>query len=112
MGLLLRAWRERRGYSLRELGERSGVSYVTIAKIEAGTMSPTVMTLDKLAAALDVRVRDPLPVNTAPPAAQGDQPMSEATTTTTTPVETLPEGVFYRARDCGSPTTRQALTGR
>jgi HTH-type biofilm formation transcriptional regulator len=61
MGLLLRVWRERRGYSLRKLGERSGVSYVTIAKIEAGTMSPTVMTLDKLAAALDIRVRDLFP---------------------------------------------------
>jgi HTH-type biofilm formation transcriptional regulator len=61
MGLLLRAWRERRGYSLRELGERSGVSYVTIAKIEAGTMSPTVNTLEKLAAALDIRARDLFP---------------------------------------------------
>jgi HTH-type biofilm formation transcriptional regulator len=61
VGLLLRTWRARRGYSLRELGDRSGVSYVTIAKIEAGTMSPTVMTLDKLAAALDIRVRDLFP---------------------------------------------------
>ena len=71
MGLLLRAWRERRGYSLRELGERSGVSYVTIAKIEAGTMSPTVMTLDKLAAALDVRVRDLFPSTPRHPRRKG-----------------------------------------
>jgi transcriptional regulator with XRE-family HTH domain len=61
MALRLRAWRERRGYSLRDLGVRSGVSFVTIAKIEAGTMSPTVMTLDKLAAALDIKVRDLFP---------------------------------------------------
>lgn len=61
MGLLLREWRERRGWSLRELGKRSGVSYVTIAKIEADTMSPTVRVLEKLAAALDVNVRDFFP---------------------------------------------------
>lgn len=51
MSLRLRAWREQRGWSLRELGERSGVSYVTIQRIEAGTMSPTVATLEKLALA-------------------------------------------------------------
>jgi transcriptional regulator with XRE-family HTH domain len=58
MGLLLRQWRERRGLSLRALGEVSGVSYVTIAKIEAGTVSPTLMTLEKLAGALELSLRD------------------------------------------------------
>ena len=58
MGLLLRQWRERRGISLRALGEVSGVSYVTIAKIEAGTVSPTLMTLEKLAGALGLSLRD------------------------------------------------------
>jgi DNA-binding XRE family transcriptional regulator len=58
MGLLLQQWRTRRGLSLRALGVRSGVSYVTIAKIEAGTMSPTVGTLEKLAAALGIGMRD------------------------------------------------------
>lgn len=61
MGLLLRQWRDRRGWSLRELGERAGVSYVTIHKIEAGTLSPTVATLEKLAAALKIAVRDFFP---------------------------------------------------
>jgi transcriptional regulator with XRE-family HTH domain len=56
--LVLRQWRTQRGLSLRALGARSGVSYVTIAKIEAGTMSPTVSTLEKLAAALGIDVRD------------------------------------------------------
>ncbi len=64
MGLLLRRWRDRRGWSLRELGKRSGVSYVTIQKIEAGTMSPTVMTLEKLAAALGVPLREFFPAPT------------------------------------------------
>ncbi len=61
MGLLLREWRQRRGWSLRQLGERAGVSYVTIAKIEAGTMSPTVATLERLAAALEITVREFFP---------------------------------------------------
>jgi transcriptional regulator with XRE-family HTH domain len=66
MELRLRAWRERRGWSLRELGERSGVSYVTIQKIEAGTMSPTVATLAKLAQALSIAVRDFFPAEQRP----------------------------------------------
>jgi len=66
MKLLLRTWRERRRLSLRELGDRSGVSYVTIAKIESGAMSPTVTTLEKLASALGLRVRDFFPVEPQP----------------------------------------------
>ena len=61
MGLLLQHWRERRGLSLRALGARSGVSFVTIQRTEAGLMSPTVATLEKLAAALGVSVRDLFP---------------------------------------------------
>jgi transcriptional regulator with XRE-family HTH domain len=61
MGTLVRAWRQRRGLSLRRLGERAGVSYVTIAKIESGRMSPTVATLEKLARALGIAARDLLP---------------------------------------------------
>ena len=37
------------------------MSYVTVAKIEAGRMSPTVVTLDKLARALKIDVRDFFP---------------------------------------------------
>jgi transcriptional regulator with XRE-family HTH domain len=61
MTLRLRTWRERRGWSLRELGERSGVSYVTLQRIEAGAMSPTVATLEKVANALGIVVRDLFP---------------------------------------------------
>jgi transcriptional regulator with XRE-family HTH domain len=61
MGLLLRQHREARGWSLRELGERSGVSYVTVHKIETEAMSPTVSTLTKLASALGIEVRDLFP---------------------------------------------------
>ena len=54
-------WRERRGYTLRALGERAGVSYVTVARIESGDMSPTVETLVKLARALDIDLRSFFP---------------------------------------------------
>jgi transcriptional regulator with XRE-family HTH domain len=53
--------RERRAWSVRELGERSGVSYVTISRVENGRMSPTVALLGKLARALGVPARDLLP---------------------------------------------------
>jgi transcriptional regulator with XRE-family HTH domain len=62
MELRVREWRERRGLSLRKLGERAGVSYVTIARIESGAMSPTVAMLEKLAEALEISVREFFPV--------------------------------------------------
>ena len=57
----LREWRERRGYSLRELGERSGVNFATLSRIEAGKLSPTVGVLVKLAKALDIHPADFFP---------------------------------------------------
>ncbi len=60
--LLLREWRTRRGLTLKELAARADVSYVTISRIETGRMSPTVATLEKLAKALGVGVRDFFPV--------------------------------------------------
>jgi transcriptional regulator with XRE-family HTH domain len=59
--ILLRHWRARRGYSVRALAKRAGVGYVSIVRIEMGHMSPTVAMLEKLAAALDIRVRDFFP---------------------------------------------------
>jgi transcriptional regulator with XRE-family HTH domain len=62
MELLLRHWREKRGYSVRQLGERAGVGYATVSKIENGRMSPTVALLEKLARALEISVRELFPV--------------------------------------------------
>ena len=61
MPVLLRRWRDRRGYSVRELARRAGVGYVTVVRIEQGQMSPTVTMLEKLARALDIGVRDFFP---------------------------------------------------
>jgi transcriptional regulator with XRE-family HTH domain len=58
MAILLRHWRERRGYSVRGLAERAGVGFVTVSRIENDRMSPTVAMLEKLAEALEISVRD------------------------------------------------------
>ena len=60
--VLLRHWRERRGYSVRELARRAEVGYVSIVRIEQGQMSPTVAMLEKLAGALGISVREFFPV--------------------------------------------------
>lgn len=66
MPLLLRQWRQRRGLTVRELGRRAGVSFVTIVRVETERVSPTVRLLEKLAAALDITVRDFFPAETRP----------------------------------------------
>lgn len=66
MPILLRHWREQRGYSVRELARRAGVGYVTIVRIENDHMSPTVAMLEKLAKALGIGVRDFFPVERRP----------------------------------------------
>jgi transcriptional regulator with XRE-family HTH domain len=56
--ILLRRWRERRGYSVRELARRAGVTHVTVVRIENDQVSPTVMMLERLAKALRIDARD------------------------------------------------------
>ncbi len=58
MPIRLHHWRERRGYSVRELARRAGVSFVTVVRIENEHASPTVDMLGKLAKALNIDVRD------------------------------------------------------
>lgn len=50
----LREWRERRGLSLRRLGELSGVHFVSLAKLETGQLDPQLSTLLKLCKALRI----------------------------------------------------------
>jgi transcriptional regulator with XRE-family HTH domain len=51
---------------MRELARRADVSYVTVARIEHGQLSPTLNMLQKLATALDITVRDLIPVERRP----------------------------------------------
>ena len=39
----LRDWREKRGLSLRTLGELSGVHYVSLVKLEGGKAGPSTL---------------------------------------------------------------------
>jgi transcriptional regulator with XRE-family HTH domain len=53
----LKWWRRARGLTQEELSQRSGVSRETISRIETGKhLEPEVITLVKLAEALDVHV--------------------------------------------------------
>jgi len=58
MGIRLRALREKKGMSLRELADKAGVTFATINRIELGKTSPRFETLEKLAKALGVSSRD------------------------------------------------------
>jgi transcriptional regulator with XRE-family HTH domain len=50
--------RKSKGISQERLAELSGVSRVTIARIETGKISPNVLTLEKLCCALGVTLND------------------------------------------------------
>lgn len=50
--LEIRALREKKGLSQRELAERVGTTQLAIARLEGGSISPSLPTLDKIADAL------------------------------------------------------------
>ena len=54
----LKAWREERELSIRNLANWARVGFITVWRIENGKLSPTVKMLRKLARALDVEVTD------------------------------------------------------
>jgi transcriptional regulator with XRE-family HTH domain len=54
----VRQLRESRGMSTRALAREAGVSTETIYSVEHGKRLPSVTTLDKIAKALDVEVKD------------------------------------------------------
>lgn len=59
MGIIkqLISLRKERGYSQRELAERSGIDASQLAKIERGYNSPSVATLTKIAEALGADIK-------------------------------------------------------
>ena len=54
----LKAIREKRGLTVRKLGELAGVHYVSIVKMETGKLDPRLSTLQRVAGALDVSVSE------------------------------------------------------
>ncbi len=58
MGLRLRQVREAKRLSLRVLADKAGVTFAAINRIEQAKTSPRLETLERLAKALGVSVRD------------------------------------------------------
>lgn len=58
MKVILWERRVEKGLTTRELSERSGISRAAINKIENEKVSPTIVTLEALATALDCSVFD------------------------------------------------------
>lgn len=58
VGLLIKRHRDRAGLSQAELGDRVGKSLETIGRIERGKLSPGLDTLEAIATALQVDLRD------------------------------------------------------
>ena len=56
LAMEVRALREARGLSQRELAELVGTTQSAIARLEGGNVSPSLPTLDKIAEALDAEL--------------------------------------------------------
>ena len=57
----LKIWREKRGLTVRKLGDLSGGHYVSIVKMETGRLDPQLSTLLKLCRALKVTLNQLVP---------------------------------------------------
>jgi transcriptional regulator with XRE-family HTH domain len=64
----IRKYRKRRGLTLHELSERTGVAASNLSAIELNKSSPTLNTLVRIAAAFNVRAGEFLDAITYPPA--------------------------------------------
>ena len=62
----LKEWREKRGLSVRKLGELADVHYVTIVRMESGKLDPQLSTILKLCGALGVTLNQLLGVANKP----------------------------------------------
>ncbi len=58
IGLKIKLLRNKIGISQEELGFRSSISKTQIGLIERGESSPTIDTLDQIAQALDISLKD------------------------------------------------------
>ena len=54
--MLLKALRLQKGFSVRQLARRAGMSYTFVSNVENGRADPSLSTLRRLAKALDVSV--------------------------------------------------------
>lgn len=63
IGANVRRLRKAKGISQQKLGEKAGFDYRYIGFIEQARVNPTIKTLEKVANALNVTVRDLFPAN-------------------------------------------------
>lgn len=57
LGTRVRELREERGWSQKDMAARTGMSQPAIARFEAGGTTPTLAVLDRMARALNMRLR-------------------------------------------------------
>ncbi len=62
----LRALRQERGWTLAQTSERTGLSLSALSKIERGELSPTLSSVNKLAAGFEIDVVTLLAAEEAP----------------------------------------------
>ena len=57
LGQILKETRERKGFTLRELSEATGIHFSNIAKIEKGKFNVGIDILNKVCKALEVEIK-------------------------------------------------------
>ncbi|AMM20828.1 hypothetical protein AX769_12615 [Frondihabitans sp. PAMC 28766] len=82
IGQAVRAERTRRGWSMRELAGRAGVSQPFLSNVENARIYPSVPTLYALASALDIPPAQLMPVVGSPEAPPVHLPATEGSTDT------------------------------
>lgn len=55
-GLVVKAWRSRRGFSQEELAERAGLHRTYVSDVERGSRNVSLASIDRLASALEISV--------------------------------------------------------
>lgn len=58
LGQRLKAWREFRGFTQAEVERRGGLAHNALSRIEKGTVSPKLGTLERIANALELSVEE------------------------------------------------------
>ncbi len=83
LGEQIRLWRVARNLTQAALEEKAGLSHNAVSRIECGSVSPRIDTIDRIARALDVSVgqlqfQQPTPSVSSPSSAYGmDEHLSE-----------------------------------
>ncbi len=62
----LKEWREKRGFSLRQLAARSGIHHMSLFRLESGRLDPQLSTLLKLCDALGITLNQLVGVASRP----------------------------------------------